>query len=482
MVNRNPNLQCPYCSHEPFSRRNHLAAHIDSAHLNIKRYMCTDCYALYTRQNDLKDHKRVKHKRIVYPCRIELPVGLEIGCDEIFTRKTSRNRHLQSSRGSQCRSFHAVQPAQNVGIASSQGAIYASTASCPGGSTSVPDEAVQMKDPPYWLTSQITANPARSNPVSRAYMLGCDQNLISSSTFDVCTVAERTIGVAYWPLFFGSHHIIQNNGTRIRLFHDIHAHLLQLGILLMNKHISASRQQPRASREEFICTFGCVGLLALYSSWIGRENETSTHLSILGRAPFVEDLDKYAFKNNGYKNAVLSRNAINARGSQQLRLPDIWEHYTSEAARDLVAPHCVSVGVRNPSSLASMLSSRYSRDSGWLAVTLEVESCIDILSTRISEYLQSEAGPQNSNGLDSVPNWQVLPTPTLWIQHSEGRPKGLEPLEWDRASTTMSDRIVFQSELRYPREPQQKTRRLDTSVMKARIRRIWARATSIFAR
>lgn len=349
--------------------------------------MCTDCNALYTRHNDLVDHRRVKHENILFPCRIELPGGLEIGCDQVFTRKVSRKRHLESGRGILCRTFHAVRPVRNVGISSSQNSTW---------SVPCPDT------------------------------LGGDQNLNSSSTFDICGVAERIIGVAFWPLFSGSHRIVKNNDTRIRLFEDIHTHLLRLGVLLSNKHISASRQQPQATREEFICTFGSVGLLALYSSWIGQANETQTHLSVLGKMPFVEDLDAYAFKNNGYDNVVLSRNAIATRGGRQLGLPDVWEHYTSEATKDLVTPHSVSVGVRNPSSLARMLGTRYSRDSGWLAVTMEMESSTKTLSARISERTRPTADLQTGKGLDSVPHWQVLPTPTLWIQHSEGRSRGYQ--------------------------------------------------------
>jgi hypothetical protein len=94
--------KCHICSKSftrSFTLRNHL-----NTHEGIKPFSCTVCTKRFTRDHDRKVHEKEKHTGATkYPCRSRLPNGEVWGCDSVFSRKPSLQRHLNSDIGRACR-------------------------------------------------------------------------------------------------------------------------------------------------------------------------------------------------------------------------------------------------------------------------------------------------------------------------------------------------------------------------------------------
>ena len=93
--------KCPLCPKSftrAFTLRNHLTAHSGE-----KPFSCTVCPKRFARDHDRKVHEKEQHTGAEFPCRCRLPNRELWGCEIVFSRKSSLQRHLNSDIGRQCR-------------------------------------------------------------------------------------------------------------------------------------------------------------------------------------------------------------------------------------------------------------------------------------------------------------------------------------------------------------------------------------------
>jgi hypothetical protein len=94
--------KCHLCS-KSFTRSFNLRNHLHS-HSGVKPFSCTFCGQRFTRNHDRRVHVKEQHTGAEqHPCRFQLPDGVAWGCDAVFSRKASLQRHLNSDIGRNCR-------------------------------------------------------------------------------------------------------------------------------------------------------------------------------------------------------------------------------------------------------------------------------------------------------------------------------------------------------------------------------------------
>lgn len=94
--------KCHRCS-KSFTRSFNLRNHLHS-HSGVKPFSCTICGQRFTRNHDHRVYVKEQHTGAgQHPCRFQLPDGAAWGCDAVFSRKASLQRHLNSDIGRNCR-------------------------------------------------------------------------------------------------------------------------------------------------------------------------------------------------------------------------------------------------------------------------------------------------------------------------------------------------------------------------------------------